>query len=81
MAVERERKKIPRDEWLALVLGEIDPLKYAGEGWFSTEEYPTQADVGDPWVQAEIGREGDYYPAVLRPKNEREALLKLLRRL
>ena len=79
--VENERQQISREEFLAAVLGEINPEKYAGEGWFSTEEYATPGDVADPWIRAEIGREGDYYPGKVRPENERDALMKLLRRM
>lgn len=45
------------------MLGDIDPLKHAGESWFDTEEYPRPADIGNPYTRAEVGREGDYYPS------------------
>lgn len=42
---------------------DIDPMKYAGEGWFATEEYARPDDIkGNKWLPNEIGGEGDYYP-------------------
>jgi len=76
---EIERQKISREEFLQALLGEIDPMKYAGEGWFSTEEYQP-GDVQDPFVKADVGREEEYYPAKIAFPSEREALMKLLRR-
>jgi hypothetical protein len=43
-------------------------MKYAGEGWFSTDEYARPGDISDPRVQAQIGSEGDYYPETQRAK-------------
>lgn len=77
---QRERRQISREEFLAAILGDIDPQKYAGEGWFSTDEYPTAGDVSDPFLQSEIGREGDYYPGLVVPQNARDELRKLLAR-
>ena len=77
--MEREIRQLTREQWLQELLGEIDPLKYAGEGWFSTEEYQP-GDVQDPFVAQEVGAEGDYYPGKVAFPDERTALLKLLRR-
>jgi len=77
---QRETKEISREEFLAAILGDIDPMKHAGEGWFSTEEYPTADDVSDPFLQQEIGREGDYYPGLVVPQNAGDELRKLLAR-
>jgi hypothetical protein len=77
---KKEIRKLTREEWLASILGDIDPMKHAGEGWFQTDEYPTPEDVSDPFVAAEVGREGDYYPGMVQSGSEKEALLKLLRR-
>jgi hypothetical protein len=78
---KKETRRVTREEWLAAILGDIDPLKHAGEGWFSTEEYPTPGDVSDPFLQGEIGKEGDYYPGLMAPRSEAEALRKLLARI
>lgn len=37
-------------------------MKLAGEGYFSTEEYPRAADIDDPFVRGDVGHEGEYYP-------------------
>jgi hypothetical protein len=37
-------------------------MKYAGEGWFATEEYARPADIGDKYTRGEVGKEEDYYP-------------------
>lgn len=76
---QTERKQLSREEWLAEVMGDIDPEKFAGEGWFATEEY-SPGDVADPFVAGEIGKEGDYYPGKQSTEDERQFLLKLLRR-
>jgi hypothetical protein len=78
--VQRERRQISEEEFLAAILGDIDPVKHAGEGWFSTDEYPTAEDVSDPFLQQEIGREGDYYPGLVVPQNAGDELRKLLAR-
>ncbi len=51
-----------RDEFLSEALGDIDPMKHAGEGHFATEEYARAADIDDPYVRGDVGREGEYYP-------------------
>jgi hypothetical protein len=71
-----ERKSLTREEWLAEVFKDIDPLKYAGEGWYATEEYPIVAGISSPFTRAEIGKEGDYYPGVYR-EDVRRALKKI----
>lgn len=45
------------------MLGDIDPMKHAGESWFATEEYARPDDIGSPYTRAEVGREEDYYPS------------------
>lgn len=64
-APKGERRQISFEEFLAAVLSDIDPAKYAGEGWFATEEYAFPSDVENPWTRAEIGREEEYYPGLL----------------
>ena len=59
---ERERKKVSREEWVQGLLGDINPMKYAGEGWFATEEYAKPEKGMDPWLLAEMQNEGAYYP-------------------
>lgn len=57
-----------RDEWLRAIAGDIDPAKYTGEAWFSTDEYAKPSDISDPYVRAQIGAEEDYYPETYRRK-------------
>lgn len=52
-----------REEAIAAMMGDIDPQKHAGEGWFATEEYARPADISNPFTRAEVGREEDYYPS------------------
>jgi hypothetical protein len=59
-----------REEWLASLAGDIDPVKHAGEGWFSTEEYAKPSDIMDPFVRAQVGAEEDYYPETYRRKKK-----------
>jgi hypothetical protein len=52
-----------KEEYLAAIAGDIDPMKYAGEGWFATEEYARPGDIkNNPQLRNEIGGEGEYYP-------------------
>lgn len=67
-----DRQELTRDEWMAQALGDIDPAKHAGEGWFATEEYPTTRGIDSPWTRGEIGREEEYYPRP-RPRGHRGA--------
>jgi len=64
-------ERMTRDEWLAAIAGDIDPLKHAGEGWFSTEEYARPADISDPIVRYQVGKEEDYYPETQRKRRRR----------
>jgi hypothetical protein len=58
-----------RDDFLAAVMGDIDPAKHAGEGWFATEEYARPQDISSPYTRADIPMSGeDYYPP---PKRRR----------
>ena len=43
-------------------MDDFDPRKYAGEGFFATEEYARPGDIGDPYVRGDVGHEGEYYP-------------------
>lgn len=63
-----ESQPMTRDEWLAAISGDIDPVKYAGEGWFATDEYAKPSDIQDPFVRAQVGAEEEYYPEVYRMK-------------
>ncbi len=58
----RDLRKLTKQEWDEIIQSEIDPMKYAGEGWFSTEEYPVTRGISNPFIRQEIGREEDYYP-------------------
>lgn len=51
-----------REEWLKAARDDIDPAKYAGEGWYATEEYPRAGDIDSPYVRGEVSHEGAYYP-------------------
>lgn len=48
---------------------DIEPAKYAGEGWYATEEYANPNDVSSDHTRGEIGHEGEYYPG---PKKRRK---------
>jgi hypothetical protein len=47
---------------LAALKDDIDPMKFAGEGFFDTSEYARPADIKDPYVRGDVGNEGAYYP-------------------
>ena len=55
-----------RDDWLSALTDDINPEKYAGEGFFSTEEYARPEDIDDPYVRSDVGQEGDPYPPFRR---------------
>jgi hypothetical protein len=60
-ATKRETQKVTYEEFMRGLLGEVDPAKYAGEGFFATDEYFPQ-DIRSPWVRGDVLNEGDYYP-------------------
>lgn len=43
-------------------LGDIDPMKFAGEGWHATEEYFPQDVAHNPHLLGDVNNEGAYYP-------------------
>lgn len=57
-----ERQETTRDEYLAGMLGDMDPLKHVGEGQFSTDEYFPQDIAHNPHLLAEVLNPGDPYP-------------------
>lgn len=57
-----EKRQISFEEFLEAIMNDIDPAKYAGEGQFSVDEYARPADIENPWVRADVIREGEYYP-------------------
>lgn len=58
-----------RDDFLTAIMGDIDPAKYSGEGWYATEEYARPDDISSPYVRADIEASGeDYYPRPRRKK-------------
>jgi hypothetical protein len=61
-----ETQPLSKEEWLASLAGDIDPVKHAGEGWFSTDEYAKPSDILDPYVRAQVGAEDEYYPETYR---------------
>lgn len=56
-----------RQEYQRAILDDIDPAKYAGEGFFATDEYARPADIQSPYVRGDILGEEDYYPPPARP--------------
>ena len=54
------------EDWFSGVNEPINPLKYAGEGYFATEEYARPEDIEDPWVRSDVGQEGDDQPPFQR---------------
>ena len=60
---------LSRKEWLDELESDIDPEKLAGEGFFATEEYPRAADIDNPYVRGDVGREGEYYPPKARRRH------------
>lgn len=61
-ATKRETQKVTYEEFMRGILGEVDPARYAGEGWFAVDEYARPADIQSPWVRGDVLNEGDYYP-------------------
>jgi hypothetical protein len=55
-------EKLTFEEFMAAIMGDIDPAKYAGEGWHATDEIARPEDVSNPFLRGEVGREGEYYP-------------------
>jgi len=46
-------------------------MKYAGEGWFATEEYPTADGIDNPYTAGDVGHEEEYYPGPRRKGSRR----------
>lgn len=64
------REQITREAFLNAIINntEIDPAKYAGEGWGNIDEYARAKDIDNPWVRADVEQQGEYYPT---PKRRR----------
>lgn len=61
------REKESKAEAIAALMTDIDPAKYAGEGWTATEEVAKPSDIkGNKRLRSEIGHEGSYYPETYR---------------
>lgn len=58
----KETKKVTFEEFKRGILGDIDPAKYAGEGFYAVEEYARPDDILSPWVRGDVKNYGDYYP-------------------
>lgn len=43
-------------------MGEVDPAKYAGEGFGNIDEYARPGDIESPWVRGDMLDEEGYYP-------------------
>jgi hypothetical protein len=56
-----ERKKLTAEQYLQALYSDIDPAKYAGEGWYATEEYDP-ATIRDPYTLGDIMNQDAYYP-------------------
>ena len=54
-------RQMSKEEWERATQGDIDPAKYAGEGWGATEEYFPQ-DIDNPYTRGDVTGEGEYYP-------------------
>lgn len=67
---QRSIRKLSKEEWLALLRSDIDPLVHAGEGISDTEEIPIVAGIKNPYLRARVGREDEYYPGA--PKRKRK---------
>ncbi len=63
---ETKLKKLTKEEWVALLQQEVDPLYHAGEGVSDTEEIPRAQDIRNKFLRARIGREGEYHPGPRR---------------
>lgn len=57
-----ETRRISREEFLRALEEDLDPAKYAGEGWYATEEYAVPDRSMPRSLRAQIGREEEYYP-------------------
>lgn len=60
------RSEISRQEFYNQLKNEISPEKFAGEGFYATEEYAKPSDITDPWVRADTEQLGEYYPTPRR---------------
>ncbi len=65
-----------REEYEQAKKDDINPMKYAGEGWFATEEYAKKGDIEDKYVRGEMGKEEDYYPGPDKKKRNRRDYMK-----
>jgi len=63
---ETKLKKLTKEEWVALLQQEVDPLYHAGEGVSDTEEIPRAQDIRNKFLRARRGREGEYPPGPRR---------------
>lgn len=59
---KKETRQITFEEFLKAIHDDVDPLKYAGEGWFAVDEYARPGDIFDPYVRGDIIGQDDYYP-------------------
>lgn len=59
---KKETQKVTYEEFMRGILGDVDPAKYAGEGWFAVDEYAKPSDIQNPWTRGDVLNEGDYYP-------------------
>lgn len=56
-----DRRIVDKASYIRAALGDIDPAKHAGEGFFQTDEYFPQ-DIQDPHLRGDVLHEGAYYP-------------------
>ena len=66
-----DRRILTRDQYRQAARDDIDPLKHAGESWFSVDEYFPQ-DISNPYLLGEIPGAGEeYYLGPLWPPKRR----------
>lgn len=58
-----------KEEAIKAALGDINPMKHAGEAWTATEEIARPADIFDAYLRGEVMDEGAYYPGPDFPKS------------
>jgi len=46
-------------------------MKFAGEGWFATDEYARPNDIADKYVRGDVKNEGAYYPGPDKPRRRK----------
>lgn len=66
-----ERHHETREQALRALVGDIDPLKHAGEGQFATDEYFPQDIAHNPHLLGDVNNPEAYYPGPELPRRKR----------